>query len=249
MMFLTIILATVFWTGGSVPTNRVSASPEAYLYRVTTVRATPGRLLDLIALYQAHQGDYEAQGDAPPFWMRHSQGDQWDLLLMYPMESQAAFYHPDRVARRAEHAEERQAFEDQLEPLVAWQEDLFAYGPDLADVAARFDGMGYFHVETFKALPGKRDELYAQRQMENRYYAALNHPPNLIFVREGGSPVDMFTLGFYRDLKHFADGADVPFDVEDKAARDAGFDGVNQISPYLRSLIAWHHDTLAVRIR
>lgn len=237
-----------------VPISASDALPvplraDGYLYRVTTVRAAPGRLMDLIALFKAHEADYEARGDAPPFWMRHSQGDQWDLILMYPMESYAAYYGPERLVRRADHADVQRAFEDQLTQLVAWREDLYAFGPALADVAARFDGMGYFHVEMFKALPGKQDALIRQRKMENRYYDALSHPPNLIFVRESGSPVDVFTVGFYRDLQHFAAGADVPFETEDRAARDAGFDGVNQISPYLRSLIAWHHDTLAVRIR
>ncbi|WP_457653109.1 hypothetical protein [Rhodocaloribacter sp.] len=225
------------------------AEPPGYLYRVTLVRAAPGRLLDLIDLYKARREALAARGEAAPFWMRHSQGDQWDLLLIFPMESYAAYYHPDRLARREAHAEADAAFAEALGERAAWMEDLFVYGPPLDTLRARFEGMGFFHVEMFKALPGKRAELYEQREMENRYYAALNHAPNLIFVRDRGGAVDLFTLGFYRDLKHFAESADVPLEAEDRAAKAAGFESVFQISPYLRSLIAWHHDTLAVAIR
>jgi len=39
--------------------------------------------------------------------------------------------------------------------------------------------------------------------------------------------------------------------VEDQemAARAAGFEGADRIGSYLRSLILYHHDTLAVAIR
>ena len=44
--------------------------------------------------------------------------------------------------------------------------------------------------------------------------------------------------------------APAPATDEEKemAARDAGFDGVADISFYLRSLISGHHDTLAVKV-
>jgi hypothetical protein len=28
---------------------------------------------------------YEKSGDKRPFWWRHTQGDQWDLMMIYPM--------------------------------------------------------------------------------------------------------------------------------------------------------------------
>ena len=64
-----------------------------------------------------------------------------------------------------------------------------------------------------------------------------------------GSEIDIFTLGFYRDIKHFAESADIPLDVEDKAAKVAGFEGVNYIGSYLRSLLLKHNDTLAGAVR
>ena len=71
----------------------------------------------------------------------------------------------------------------------------------------------------------------------------------VIFVRDGGAPWDLFTIGAYRDLKHYAESADVPPAKSEEAARAAGFDGAKGIGPYLRTLISLHHDTLAVAVR
>lgn len=228
---------------------RAQTDTEPSLYRVTLVRAAPGHLIDLIDLYKAQMPVYEASGDEPPFWMRHSQGDQWDLLLLLPMDSYEAYYHADRIAARAAQAPSWAEFEEQFHTLVAWQEDLFVYGPDLDTVRASFDGAGFFHVEMFEALPGRHADLLEQRRMENTYLRGIDRPENLIFVKSQGSSVDAFTLGFYRDLKHFAESADIPLEDEDRAAKAAGFESVYTISPYLRSLIREHHDTLAVAIR
>ena len=42
---------------------------------------------------------------------------------------------------------------------------------------------------------------------------AFDRPQNLIVVREAGGPWDSFTLGFYRDIKHYAESADLPAEV------------------------------------
>ena len=217
-----------------------------YLYEVTTVRAAPGELLDLIDLYKGQMGAYAERGDRPPFWMRHSQGDQWDLLFLFPIESYGAYYHPDRIEVREENYRD---FQDQLKDRIAFQEDLFAYGPPLEVVQEAFDSADFYHVEMFEVLPGMHEELYEQRKMENEYLRHINRPQNLIFVKSQGVSVDVFTLGFYRDIKHFAGSADIPLEEEDAAAKAAGFESVYTISLYLRTLIREHHDTLAVAIR
>ena len=78
---------------------------------------------------------------------------------------------------------------------------------------------------------------------------ALGRPQNLIFVRDQGGSWDLFTIGFYRDLKHYAESADIPETAQDAAARAAGFESAGRIGPFLRTLISTHHDTLAVAIR
>jgi hypothetical protein len=229
----------------------VHSSPagSGYLYRATLFQAAPGRLLDVIGLYQSGWPGLKDSGDEPPIAMRHSQGDRWDLLLLFPMGSYEEYYAPGRIARRLKAREAASPDLSRLAGDVAWQEDVFVYGPPVSEVRPRLAGAGFFHVEMFEALPGKPAELYRQRQMENDYLKRLSLPQNFIFVRDSGAPWDLFTIGAYRDLKHYAENADVPEAKSEEAARAAGFDGAKAIGPYLRTLISLHHDTLAVAVR
>jgi hypothetical protein len=212
------------------------AQSAPYLYKATLVQAAPGKLTELIA-------QFKAQPEAP-LWMRHSQGDRWDLLLLTPMGSYADYYRPERIAARA-----KSSAEAQLRPNIAWQEDVFVYGPPLAEVRKAFADAGFFHVEMFHALAGRQPELLREREMENAYARAIGQPENFIFVRDQGAAWDVFTIGCFRDLKHYAATADVPREKSEAAAKAAGFDAPDRIGPYLRQFIADHHDTLAVAIR
>jgi hypothetical protein len=215
-----------------------------YLYRVTTLRAAPGELLALIDLIKQQQEN--PGSDLAPFMMRHSQGDQWDLLLMYPMESFERYYGSARVTARAEYD---RAFNDQVNRLAVFREDLFAEGPPLAAVAEAFAQNSLYHVEMFAALAGKHDELVRQREMENEFYRLRGHITNMIWVVVAGGDIDSFTIGFYADLQAFAAPmAGTPEQIE-QAALDAGFKGRNFIGSYLRELLAYHHDTLAISVR
>ena len=122
-------------------------------------------------------------------------------------------------------------------------------GPAHAVVDSAFAESAYYHVEMFIALPGKRQALLEERRMENAYLEAIDRPQNLIFTRVAGAAWDMYTLGFYRDIKHFAASADVPEERREAAARRAGFEGADRIGTYLRTLIDAHHDTLGTAIR
>ncbi len=225
------------------------ASENGYLYRATLVQAAPGKLLELIDLYKSVWAGYGESGDRPPIWMRHSQGDRWDLLLLYPMESYTEFYGPERVAKRQRAPQSSPRLAEKMRDCISWQEDLFVYGPPLEQVRTRVAKAGFFHVEMFQALPGRQADLYKEREMENGYLQRLGRPQNLIFVRDQGAAWDLFTIGFYRDLKHYAESADIPETSQDAAARAAGFESASRIGPYLRTMISKHHDTLAVAIK
>src|ERR1043166_222518 len=223
-----------------------SAAAPTYLYQAKLVQAAPGKLLELIDLQKSTLTEYRNAGDDQPLMMRHSQGDHWDLLLLIPMKSYADYYSPERVAKRKQSLKES---EDKLNALIAWQEDVFVYGPPLAELQKAFASSAFFHVEMFDALAGKQSELFKEREMENAYLKALKRPENLIFVREQGASWDLFTIGAYRDLKHFAESAGIAEADQDAAAKAAGFDAANRIGPYLRTLIGTHHDTLAVTVK
>jgi len=223
-----------------------SAAAPTYLYQTKLVQAAPGKLLDVIELYKSSFTEYKNAGDEQPLMMRHSQGDRWDLLLLIPMKSYADYYSPERVSKRKQLLKESQ---DKLDSLIAWQEDVFVYGPPLDELRKAFASSAFFHVEMFDALAGKQSELFKEREMENAYLKALKRPENLIFVRDRGAAWDLFTIGTYRDLKHFAESAGIPEADQDAAAKAAGFEAANRIGPYLRTLIGAHHDTLAVSVK
>jgi len=223
-----------------------TAAAPTYLYQTKLVQAAPGKLLEMIELQKSRVLEFTKAGDEQPLMMRHSQGDHWDLLLLIPMKSYVDYYTPERVAKRQQILKESQ---DKLDALIAWQEDILVYGPPLAELQKAFASSAFFHVEMFDALAGKQSELFTEREMENAYLKALNRPENLIFVRDQGASWDLFTIGTYRDLKHFAESAGIPEADQNTAAKAAGFAAANRIGPYLRTLISSHHDTLAVSLK
>jgi hypothetical protein len=211
---------------GASPTRAEDAPTTSMrgdaLYRMTLLRAAPGRLLDLVAAVKGRG-----------LVLRHSQGDQWDLMVLTPIAGYAELAGAAPLGDAG---------------LVAWQEDELVRGPDLARLAG-FADAGLYHVEMFLALAGRRADLVREREMENAYLGTLGRPRNAIFVRELGAAWDAFTVGAYRSWKHFAERDDIPPERSLAAARAAGFEGDDRIGPYLRSLIQSHHDTLATPVR
>ena len=225
---------------------------DSYLYKVTLIRAAPGRLLDVIDAYRTRVPVYDAAGEARPMMIRHSQGDLWDLMVIEPARSLTAYYAPDRVAGRVAAGQDAgvtpHAFNARLQEIVSWKEETFFSGVGLEEFRRRFHDAGYFHVEMFVALPGKGPELHRERIMENDYLRRIGRPENLIFTKALGGSWDSFTLGFYRDLKHYAESADIPPELQQEAAIAAGFSGADRIGTYLRELIARHNDTLGGKV-
>jgi len=221
-----------------------------YLYKVSTLRAAPGELENLLNWIAALKASdyFEDAREQAPFVMRHSQGDQWDLMLISPMESWTVHYSKSAAKRRDKAAEKHGASLAPGDALIAFDEDHFAHGPPLADLEAAFSGAAFFHIEMFKAAPGKAGDLAEQRRMENAYLAATGQTTNMIFTRAAGSDIDVFTIGFHDSLEAFAAPAPASDDEKEAAAVAAGFKDRADISFYLRSLISGHHDTLAVKV-
>jgi hypothetical protein len=221
-----------------------------YLYKVTTARAASGSLSDLLDWIQTlkESDHFAASGEPAPLVMRHSQGDQWDLLIITPMNSWETYYATAAIKRRENAVQEYSGLLADGAALIAFAEDHFAYGPPFSIIQSAFDENNFFHIEMFNAAPAKSAELLAQRQMENAYLAATGQTTNMIFYRAAGSDVDIFTIGFHTSLEAFATPANVTDDEKDEAAKAAGFKELADISFYLRSLISAHHDTLAVKV-
>lgn len=252
ILSLCLVLMVVFSISDTTKSS-LNSPEQSYLYKATFVRAAPGKLLDLIALYKNQMTEYDASGDERPFWWRHTQGDQWDLMLLFPMESYTEFYSSDRVKRRGKALGDSSAgheeFMQKFNACSAWNEDIFVTGPSLQKVKEAFKGTAYYHIEIFISLPGKHKELFKEREMENAYQVATGRPENMIFTRDQGAAWDLFTLGCYRDIEHWAVRPDIPREKREAAARAAGFKSADQIGPYMRTLILMHRDTMGVAIR
>ena len=198
------------------------------LYRVSTVRAAPGAFENLLEQLVTRK-------ESPPssLIMRHSQGDQWDLMVIEPIDASQAMKASLIAA---------------MQKLIAFEENHFAYGPSWDVLITAHQGNSFYHIEMFEAVAGKADELLRQRRMENAYLSATGQVPNTIFRRAAGSDVDVFTIGFHKNLEAFAAPSGVSDEDKEAAAIEAGFKSRADISFYLRSLISGHHDTLAVKV-
>ncbi len=225
---------------------------ESDVYRTVTVQAAPGQLLELIELVREERALLASLGEEPPLWMRHSQGDIWDLFLLYPIGGMAGYFGADQVSRRAEavapSGRSGAELQREIDARTAWREEVFVRGPSVAEVKAAWAAAGYFHVEMFEGLAGKRRELLRQRAMENDYLVRLGRAPNHIFTRIAGSSTDAYTIGYYESLKAYANPPETTAEQEEAAAVAAGFRGAAYIGSYLRELILRHHDTLATAI-
>jgi len=196
---------------------------------------------------------YDASGDKRPFWWRHTQGDQWDLMMLYPMESYTEYYSKERIVRRtqaqASSSLSQQEFKKKFQEYTSWYEDIFVMGPPLDIVENVFKDTSFYHCEIFIALPGRHVELFKEREMENAYASNLGRPENLIFTRDQGASWDLFTLGCYKDMNHWASSSGISKEQREAAAIKAGFEGADKIGPYMRTLILMHRDTIGVAIR
>jgi hypothetical protein len=244
LVLMLALLAPALGGQGTTPIQDTGS----YLYRFVIIQAAPGRLLDLIELYRNRIPVIQAGGDELPFIVRHSQGDHWDLCIIYPSASFTEYYSRERVARRDAAATASgvpgAAFAEQFYSMVAWHEDLYAEGPPLEVFREHVRGAGLAHFEMLQALPGKRDGLIKERQMENVFNRSRGRGGTLIFVHDQGAAWDVITLGVYRDWRHYAEQETIPADVTAAAAKKAGFASADAVGPYMRTLISTHRDTL-----
>lgn len=217
-LLLTLIFLSV------LPINFALAAEN--LYQVSLLRASPGHMPALIELTKARKAELKGE----MLIMRHSQGDHWDLMLLTP----ASDGLPEQTNYQSK---------------ADFQHDFLATCEcDWKSVKESSEGADLFHIEMFQAASGLYDKLLEQRNMENNYLVATQRNANLVFETKFGSDVDIFTLGIYKDLQSFATDPDLPSEVFEKAATDAGFKARSDIGFYLRQFLIGHQDTLASQV-
>jgi len=213
-----------------------SVSAVAEDYWVTQYRAAPGNFPALLELVKTT--DWQALDNGRPIFMRHSQGNHWDLMLLStPCASSAC------LKSMREFGEKTAKLVDFELSFLAWSDT------NWKEVHQQADSAGLFHIEMFHAAAGKNAALQRQRRIENAYLAATGQKENIIFRVHYGSDIDMFTIGFHESLSSFASQGPSSSEAAEKAAVEAGFKNRADISFHLRELIVGHHDTLAVPVK
>jgi len=228
-----------------VPTAAAQdATDEIGLYRVTTVRAAPGLWKDLRAIIegQGPAGEEQRRARTPTYRIRHSQGAQWDFMLIQPMDSLENYFGSDVQEREA-------PFRATLSAYVDFSEDWIVEGPSHVVFAEAYPKGQVFLVEMFRARAGKIGTLEDSRHRENEVLAEIGRPQNLVFTGIMGADWDVMTIGLYPSWEAYGDqSSGLSAAQEDEIARKYGFDGMGDLAPSLRALLTSHSDTLATAL-
>lgn len=216
----------------------ISIGAGANDYWVTQYRAAPGKFPALLELVK--NTNWQAFENGVPLMMRHSQGNHWDLMLL----GQHAKCDTSACQQAAK------AFEIAANELVDFELSFQASAEtSWADLKAKNETSGLYHIEMFNAGAGKHGALMRQRVIENDFIKRIGQNRNEIFKVVYGSDFDIFTIGFYKDLQTYATPADVTQEQTEAAAKAAGFKNRADVSFLLRELIVGHQDTLAVKVK
>ncbi len=100
MFFRMTVSVVAIVSAGSLQAQQTAPADRQELYRFVMIQAAPGKLPDLLTLYRQRAAVITAGGDELPVLVRHSQGDRWDLLVIYPGGSFSEYYSRERIAKR-----------------------------------------------------------------------------------------------------------------------------------------------------
>jgi len=216
----------------------VPASAEDYT--ITQYRAAPGNFPALLELVKGT--DWNTIGDGAPIMMRHSQGNHWDLMLLSKSNTECS--------AKPKCAEAKGNFDTKARNLVDFERRFTATSEtSWGQIRESNKTTGLYHIEMFNAAAGKHDALRRQRRIENDYLVKTGQVKNVVFDVIMGTDIDIFTVGFHKNLTVFAQQGPSSAEAAEKAAVEAGFKDRADISFHLRELIVGHHDTLAVPVK
>jgi len=240
-----LLAALIFLCAPSADAQSSDEATARGQYRVTMLRAAPGKWVAMKALIESQgaAGAAAANGRMATYRMRHSQGAQWDFMLIQPIEELERYFSGEVQAREG-------CFRNAVADLADFEEDWFVEGPPHETLKLAFPAAGVFLIEMFRARAGMKQALKESREKENRFLAKVDIPPNFIFTGHIGADWDVMTIGFYRDRAHWGTAGDEhSADEMEEAAREVGYDGLGSLSPSLRELLTQHSDTLASALK
>lgn len=208
-----------------------SQQPALELYHIHVSKAAPGKLPQLIDVYQKGPAPEAGQPQVTPIILRHREGGEWDLITITPLGKQITLTASDPP----------QAVQDyfaRLGPLSDWHGDTFVVGPSWAVVQKALlpakDAQPVYVVSDYRSLPGHRTQL---RQILDRN--AQDTPGrSVLFAHVEGAPWNFLSVTSYDSWA--AVGAPPPQPASGTPRQEPGLD--------LREHMAVHHDTIAVYV-
>lgn len=221
------------------PTSHEPTDP----YRITMIRAAPGEWKEMRAIIES-LGEQGAMGEdlcTIPYRIRHSQGDQWDFMLLQPYDTLENYF-----AQGCDKQEWRAAIAAHAD----FESDWFADGPSHELMKTRAAETGLFHLEMFKARAGMKDELLDSRIRENAIFADIGARENFIWAGNLGSDYDVMTIGMHDSWATYAEHNSAGSDEEwETLSRKHGYDGPGDLAPQLRGFLTSHNDGFAVPMK
>lgn len=242
-----ILLTLGFAPTGSGQQPATAPAPAHELYRIIFFKAAPGKLPDLIDAYK--NAPLPDNMTPRPMVFRHQSGDDWDLMVIYPLGAKASM-----DANAPAPSETMRKFKERVMGDYAWHADTYASGPPLevvqralavpANAAQAGNPGGLYLVEDYVALAGHHEEL---GKVIDRDRAAFRARGSVRFEHVQGAPWDFLVIySFASWYEHAAAETDPAADDD---ARKQGFADAEAIGLEFRTHISAHHDTFANRVQ
>jgi hypothetical protein len=202
------------------------ASDAQELYHLHFVKAAPGKLADLIAVYQNAP---VPAGEQKPVILRHREGDDWDLLVVTP------YGKADHTISAAAPSADVMALYAKVRASAERHTDSFAAGPAWSEAQKAFAGDGIYVVGVYRSANGHRDQL-----VETLKKIAASGPAGrtLSLRHVEGGPFDIIQITRYDSWN----------DIDAPPAQNSGFASPQAASLELRQHMAEHHDTICQRV-
>jgi len=222
-------------------------APAHELYRIIFFKAAPGKLPDLIDAYK--NAPVPDNMTPKPMVFRHQSGDDWDLMVVYPLGAKASM-----DANAPAPPEAMRKFKERVMGDYAWHADTYASGPPL-DVVQRAlavpqsaaqagNSGGLYLVEADVALAGHHEAL---GKFLDRDMAATRARGSVKFEHVQGEAWDFLVIFRYASWQEYAAAESDP--AADDDARKQGFADASAIGLEFRTHISAHHDTFASRVQ
>ena len=209
------------------------------LYRVHFFKAAPGKLPDLL---EAYRNPPLPDNTTPrPMMFRHRLGDDWDVMVIYPLGAKASL-----DANPAPLPEAVRRFRERVMADYAWHSDIYFSGPPLAEVqkalAPPKDGGGIYVAAYYTALAGHHKALDDVLQHD---LATARPGSTLLFEHVQGAPWEYLAIYRYASWLEWA-AAESDSSADDRA-RAQGFADSDDIGLQIRLHSGSHHDNVLSR--